>query len=77
MKKIIIRTVLAASLFISASALLAQGPPPPPVDPESGGGPVGGPAPVGTGIGILLTLGAAYGGRKLYKAWKDSEALEE
>ncbi|MBK9292327.1 MAG: hypothetical protein IPM52_11975 [Bacteroidetes bacterium] len=53
--------------------LLAQGPPSPPLDPVSGGGPVGGSAPVGSGIDLLLLMGAAYGSRKLYLAWQKKE----
>ncbi|MFZ4464191.1 MAG: hypothetical protein ACOYN5_10100 [Bacteroidales bacterium] len=34
---------------------------------ESGG------VPVGTGIGILLSLGAAYGGKNLYNAKQDKD----
>ena len=45
-----------------------------PPDPPSGHGyggdsaPGGGAAPVGSGIVMLLTMGAAYGSRKLYNA---------
>ncbi len=77
MKKIFIKLSFIIAFTIVSTALFAQGPPPPPVDPEDGGGPVGGSAPIGSGIAILLTLGAAYGGRKVYKAWKDSAELEE
>lgn len=54
---------------------MAQGPPPPPGDhggdqnvPANGGG-----APIGGGIAILLTLGAAWGGKKVYQAYKNEE----
>lgn len=77
MKKILIKLSFIALLSIGSTALLAQGPPDPPVDPGDGGGPVGGSAPIGSGIAILLSLGAAYGGRKVYKAWKNSQELEE
>jgi hypothetical protein len=78
MKKILIKLSLIAAFALTSTALLAQGgPPDPPVDPLDGGGPVGGHAPVGSGIAILLTLSAAYGGRKVYKAWKNSQELEE
>ncbi|NCC74162.1 MAG: hypothetical protein EOM06_12270 [Sphingobacteriia bacterium] len=57
-----------ALVFISFSTM-AQEPPPPPDNPSSFGGtngPVGGGAPVGSGLVILLSLGAAYGGKKIY-----------
>jgi hypothetical protein len=46
----------------------AQTPPPPNGggSPGSGNTPVGGGAPIAGGIGILLALGAAYGGKKVY-----------
>jgi hypothetical protein len=77
MKKIIITSILFITLFIASDILLAQGPPQPPGNPDLGGGPVGGSAALTGGVGILLALGAAYGGRKLYKAWKDKEEIEE
>ena len=78
MKKIIAQLSLVTVLILTSTALLAQGPPPPPGDPNAGGGPVGGNAPIGSGIAILLTLGAAYGGRKVYQYWQSQkEALEE
>ena len=60
--------ILATALFLaSTTALLAQVPPPPPSGHGSGGNqPAGGGAPIGSGIAILLSLGAAYGGKKVY-----------
>lgn len=60
--------ILATALFlVSTTALLAQVPPPPPSGHGSGGNqPAGGGAPIGSGIAILLSLGAAYGGKKVY-----------
>lgn len=79
MKKIIVQVILVIGLSLSSMALLAQGPPPPPGghgsdqnEPASGGGG----APIGGGLGILLAMGAAYGGRKIYKAWQQHK-LEE
>jgi hypothetical protein len=51
--------------------LSAQTPPPPnggnnPSEPGSGNTPVGGGASIAGGIGILLAMGAAYGGKKVY-----------
>ncbi|MBG0781446.1 MAG: hypothetical protein H0S84_04185 [Bacteroidales bacterium] len=78
MKKIIAKLSLITTLTIASTALLAQGPPEPPSDP-TGEGPVGGGgAPIGSGIAILLTLGAAYGGRKVYQYWQSQkEELEK
>ncbi|MDD4373043.1 MAG: hypothetical protein PHG67_03895 [Bacteroidales bacterium] len=54
-----------------------QGAPPPP--PYGHGGstnqPAGNTAPIGGGLGILLALGAAYGGRKVYKEWKEQKEV--
>ncbi len=53
-----------------------------PSEPPGGGPgvddtPVGGDAPIGAGVGILLALGAAYGGLKIYKHFQeDLEELE-
>ncbi|MGM0532065.1 MAG: PID-CTERM protein-sorting domain-containing protein [Bacteroidota bacterium] len=76
MKKKLISTFLAIFLaFFMSTTVLAQdsrsAPPPPPDDPSSptsgsSNGPVGKGAPIGGGMGILLALGAAYGGKKFY-----------
>jgi len=63
MKKIILLTVFAA---ISSFALLAQAPPEPPENAGSQGGPVGGGAPIGSGIVLLITLAAGYGAKKVF-----------
>ncbi|MDA3943818.1 MAG: hypothetical protein PF694_09815 [Bacteroidetes bacterium] len=76
MKKIIAQLVLVIGLFLSSQALLAQVPPPPPSGHGESGNQPGGGAPIGGGLGILLTMGAAYGGRKIYKAWQQHK-LEE
>ncbi len=67
MKKNIIHLLLTAviSLLITTS-LYAQNPPPPPDLPTGEGGnnvPVGGGAPLGGGIAILVALAAGYGYR--------------
>jgi hypothetical protein len=49
--------------------LSAQTPPPPnggDTPGQGGNTPVGGGAPIAGGIGILLALGAAYGGKKVW-----------
>jgi len=79
MKKIIVQLILVITFTLSAQALLAQGPPPPPGGHgETGNQDPGGGAPIGGGLGILLALGAAYGGRKAYRYWQQQkEDLEE
>jgi len=54
----------AAFLVIGVMALMSQTPPPPPDNPSNGGGPVGGGATVGSGIELLLLMGAGYGIKK-------------
>jgi hypothetical protein len=77
MKKIIVTALFLMSLSFSSTYLLAQGVPPPPPgghgESTNQGAGEGGGAPVGGGLGILLALGAAYGGRKVYRAWKDQQ----
>ena len=68
MKKILI---LITILTLGAATLNAQGPPPVPPSSANNGetnGFVGGTggAPIGNGTFILLTLAAAYAGRKVY-----------
>lgn len=73
MKKALLRISLIALPFLVPllnSGVFADPPGPPgPGGPPGGGGlPVGG--PVGDGIGILLSLGLAYGCYKIYEIWK-------
>ena len=50
-----------------------------PEDPSGDdGGALGGGAPIGGGTLILMALGAAYGGKKVYKLYQDNqEELED
>ena len=74
MKKIVITLstlflLLVSPVFIGNS--FADAPPDPGGDPNTGGGtPVGG-SPIGSGIVILMTLGAAYGAKKIYHFKQD------
>ncbi|MDP3462010.1 MAG: hypothetical protein Q8S18_04375 [Bacteroidales bacterium] len=78
MKTQLIKTILTITFVVGSSVLLAQVPPPPPGGGHGGGdNQPGGGAPIGSGIGILLALGAAYGGKKVYRAFKNAEKLEE
>ena len=79
MKKIIITALFLLSISFTTSELSAQVPPPPPDGHGEGGNQgagEGGGAPIGGGLGILLALGAAYGGKKIYTAFKQREELD-
>jgi hypothetical protein len=68
MKKILMLSVV---LMISGLSLLAQAPPNPPGNAGGSGGPVGGGgAPIGSGIVLLISLAAGYGGKKVFEARK-------
>ena len=74
MKRKIIHLIAVVGLAMIGNGLLAQAPPPPPAGHgQSTNQSAGGGAPIGSGIGILLALGAAYGGKKIYQAWKNQE----
>ena len=77
MKKYICFSLIACFVCLSM-AVMADGPPPPPGNPGSGGGgggPVG--APIDGGLGILLAMGVAYGGRKFYQARKSKKKARD
>ena len=70
--KTLIKTAATLITFtlLTISISLAQNQPPPPNGgnaPGSGNTPVGGDAPLTGGLGILLSLGAAYGTKKVYQ----------
>ena len=68
MKKIV---AITAILMISGFSLLAQAPPNPPDNPSNGGNePVSGGAPIGSGLVLLISLAAGYGGKKVFDARK-------
>ncbi|MEI7983859.1 MAG: signal peptidase [Bacteroidota bacterium] len=72
--KNIIKTLFIAVLLSFGISVLAQAPPLPPGNPSGGGGgggPVG--APIDGGLGILVAMGVAYGGRKYYQARKSKK----
>ena len=74
MKKNIIKLLLIAGFSITGLTLSAQAPPPPPSGGHGQGtDQPGGGAPLDGGLTLLIGMGAVWGGRKLYKAFKDSE----
>jgi hypothetical protein len=75
-----LKTIFTILFAGSSFFLFAQVGPPPPPGESSGGtntttNKTGGGAPIGGGLFILLGLGAAYGGKKIYKLKKEN--LEE
>lgn len=68
LKKIFTLYFFVLALLFAGNGVVAQDPPPPP--PGEHGStdnqPPGGGVPVGSGIALLLALGAAYGGKKIY-----------
>jgi hypothetical protein len=70
MKKIIIILISSFLLLLSPvfiNGVFADAPPDPGGDPNTGGGtPVGG-SPIGSGMVLLMSLGAAYGIKKVYR----------
>jgi len=74
MKSRLLQIVVSFIFFIVSTVAFAQDPPPPP--PPSGGhgsnsnqNP-GGSAPIGSGVALLLSMAAMYGGKKVYDARK-------
>ncbi len=73
MKKILRVIVVTAFILAGPLFMMAQNPPHPNGGnaPNSGTNtPVGGGAPIGGGLIIMMALGAAYGSKKVYKAFK-------
>ncbi len=68
------KTLMIALVFsLFAYNGFAQVPPPPPNGGHGqSGNQNGGSAPIGGGMFILLGLGAAYGGRKLYRMFDNN-----
>ena len=72
MKKALRILVVTAFILAGPLFMMAQAPP----HPNGGSGPtgdntpVGGAAPIGGGLIIMMVMGAAYGSKKLYKAFK-------
>jgi hypothetical protein len=76
MKKAILNLIITG-LFLTLPVILAtaSAPPPPPPPDDDGGSdtPIGGAAPIGSGIVMLVSMGAAYGAKKIYDARKRLE----
>lgn len=73
MKKILSIFTLMVVMFLITNPLAAQSFEPGDPGGEPVGPPMGGGAPIGGGTFILLALGAAYGGKKLFALQKEEE----
>lgn len=75
MKKYIFRIILLVSLITAPTLWSYAADPPDPPPPGSGNpiGPDGGEAPIGSGLFIMLAMGAAWAGKKTYNASKELE----
>lgn len=72
MKKIIVKLLLVLVLIAGSHQLISQ-PPPPPGEHGEPGNQNAGNAPIDGGLGVLLTLGAAYGGKKVYDLHEETK----
>ncbi len=71
MKKTLIILIFLIGFSFTGLRLMSQNPPPPPADGHgNNNNQTGGGAPLGSGLAILLVLGSAYGGYKIYRAKK-------
>ena len=72
MKKVLKTFVIVAFLMTAPLLMFAQNPPHPNGGSGPGGSntPVGGGAPLGGGLITMLVMGAAYGSKKVFKAFK-------
>ena len=75
LKKIILSLVFAFAVSFSFAQMMAPGEPG--GEPDPGDDPIGGGAPISGGITILLTLGAIYGGNKVYHLVKEDTSNED
>lgn len=73
--RILVLTTFLVSMLFFADNLMAQPQPPDPMNTGIGGGnagsgPIGGGAPVGSGLVFLLLMSAAYGAKKVFDSRK-------
>jgi hypothetical protein len=63
---ILSRLMLTIFLAFAFMIVFAQEPPPPPPGHDAAGNVPGGGVAIGSGIALLIALGAAYGAKKVY-----------
>jgi polyferredoxin len=72
-KILVISLIVGFFTALSLTSMAQPSAPPPPASHGQSGNQAGGPAPVGSGLIILLGMGAAYGTKKLFNARKRLE----
>jgi len=75
--KLFVMTFFVLVLLVSPTSAFAQDPPPPPPGGGHGAGGSqvpGGGAPIGSGLVLLISLAAGYGGKKVYDFKKQKPA---
>jgi hypothetical protein len=78
MKKGKLIILLSVLLMLGGLNGFSQDPPPPPANHgQTTNQQSGGSAPLGSGIALLLAMGAAYGARKVYTFSKNKREKEE
>ena len=75
MKKAIINLIITGLLIVVPVIITCASDPPPPPPPGPGGSdlPIGGAAPIGSGLIMLVSMGVAYGAKRVYDARKRLE----
>ena len=76
MKKAIVNLIITGLLIVVPVIITcasAPPPPPPPGGPGTGNLPIGGSAPIGSGLIMLISMGVAYGAKRVYDARKRLE----
>jgi len=73
MKTMMKKYILVMLLLGFTAFCHGQQAPPPQDDNPAGGTPMGGSAPIGGGVAMLMAMGVAYGGKKYYDYRKKTE----
>ncbi len=76
LKKIILSLIFVFAVSFSFAQITSPSDPPR-GGPSEGDPPVGGGAPIGSGVVIMLAAGVVYGGKKMYSLMEENEEETE